>query len=108
MPLLVDHSDDATVGERTSLVANGSKYDDEDDEVEQSDDHPARSTRKSSMSSLKKDEEDLSLWSIACILSTSFAYGCIMTTLFLITLPVECQRIENQNPSVPKSVSKRR
>jgi hypothetical protein len=104
MPLLVDHSDDATVGERTSLVANGSKYDDEDDEVEQSDDHhPARSTRKSSM-----DEEDLSLWSIACILSTSFAYGCIMTTLFLITLPVECQRIENQNPSVPKSVSKRR
>ena len=48
---------------------------------------------------------ELSLWHIVCILSTSFSYGCIMTTLFLITLPVECKRIEEQHPDVPKSVS---
>lgn len=28
-----------------------------------------------------------------------------MTTLFMITLPVECQRIEDENPSFPKSVA---
>ena len=49
--------------------------------------------------------ELLSVWTIGCILSSSFAYGCIMTTLFLITLPIECERIEKQNPSIPKSVS---
>lgn len=47
----------------------------------------------------------LSAWTIACILSSSFAYGCIMTTLFLITLPIECERIEQQIPTIPKSVS---
>jgi hypothetical protein len=47
----------------------------------------------------------LSVWTISCILSSSFAYGCIMTTLFLITLPIECERIEKQIPSIPKSVS---
>lgn len=53
-----------------------------------------------------KSEEDLSLFAIACILSTAFAYGCIMTTLFLITLPVECERIEYQHGSkMPKSVA---
>lgn len=48
---------------------------------------------------------DLPLWDITCILSLAFSYGCIMTTLFLITLPVECQRIETQHPSIPKSVA---
>lgn len=46
------------------------------------------------------------------ILSTSFVYGCILTTLFLITLPVECERIHSDwsfdllpvGP-VPKSVA---
>eukprot|EP00537_Pseudo-nitzschia_pungens_P004996 CAMPEP_0172363628 /NCGR_PEP_ID=MMETSP1060-20121228/6925_1 /TAXON_ID=37318 /ORGANISM="Pseudo-nitzschia pungens, Strain cf. cingulata" /LENGTH=594 /DNA_ID=CAMNT_0013086399 /DNA_START=40 /DNA_END=1824 /DNA_ORIENTATION=+ len=50
-------------------------------------------------------EELLSVWTITCILSTAFAYGCIMTTLFLITLPVECERIEQQFPTIPKSVA---
>lgn len=44
-------------------------------------------------------------WDIICILSTAFAYGCILTTLFLITLPLECERIQKQHPSIPKSVS---
>jgi MFS family permease len=50
-------------------------------------------------------ERPLSLFSIAAILSTAFSYGCILTTLFLITLPVECDRIESENPSMPKSVA---
>lgn len=52
-----------------------------------------------------EDEELLSVFTITCILSSSFAYGCIMTTLFLITLPIECERIEKQFPGIPKSVS---
>jgi hypothetical protein len=39
--------------------------------------------------------ELLSLSTITCVLSTAFAYGCIMTTLFMITLPIECERIQN-------------
>ena len=35
--------------------------------------------------------------SISAILSTAFSYGCIMTTLFLLTLPIECQRIESES-----------
>ena len=31
--------------------------------------------------------------------------GCIMTTLFLITLPVECERVNLQHPNIPKSVA---
>jgi MFS family permease len=31
-------------------------------------------------------------------------HGCIMTTLFIITLPVECERIDQEHPNVPKSV----
>jgi MFS family permease len=46
----------------------------------------------------------LPLWDIICILSMAFSYGCIMTTLFLITLPVECERIDQEHPNVPKSV----
>ncbi len=44
-------------------------------------------------------------WRIACILSSAFSYGCILTTLFLITLPVECERIHSSNPRIPKSVA---
>ena len=48
----------------------------------------------------------LPLWNIACILSTAFSYGCVMTTLFLITLPVECERIEkSSHHRIPKSVA---
>ena len=35
-------------------------------------------------------------FAIAAILSTSFAYACIMTTFFLLTGPIECQRIEDE------------
>jgi Major Facilitator Superfamily len=38
--------------------------------------------------------ELLPLMHIVALLSSTFAYGCILTTLFLITLPVECERIE--------------
>jgi hypothetical protein len=47
----------------------------------------------------------LSSWEIIAKLSTAFAYGCILTTLFLITLPLECARIQKQHPTIPKSVS---
>lgn len=52
-----------------------------------------------------KEAPHLPLFNIVCILSTAFSYGCIMTTLFLITLPVECERIEKQHPNIPKSVA---
>jgi hypothetical protein len=42
---------------------------------------------------------------IVCILSTAFAYGCILTTLFMITLPLECERIHLAHPSIPTSVA---
>lgn len=48
---------------------------------------------------------ELSGWDLVCILSLAFSYGCILTTLFLITLPVECERIESENPGIPKSVA---
>lgn len=51
------------------------------------------------------DKEEMSLFTIAAILSTAFSYGCIMTTLFLITLPVECERVNLQHPNIPKSVA---
>lgn len=47
----------------------------------------------------------LPLFEIAALLSTAFSYGCVMTTLFLITLPVECKRIQHEHPSVQKSIS---
>jgi MFS family permease len=53
----------------------------------------------------EENEENLSLFSIAAILSTAFSYGCILTTLFLITLPVECERVNLQHPNIPKSVA---
>lgn len=48
---------------------------------------------------------DLPLWKIASILSTAFSYGCVFTTLFLITLPIECERLNIEHPSIPKSVA---
>lgn len=110
MPSRSDLSSEASPDETTSLMANGPKNNVDSVEtssingsVRYGEEPENGTTRKSSTSSFNKNE-DLSPWSIACILSTSFAYGCIMTTLFLITLPVECQRIEEQHPTVPKSV----
>ena len=41
-----------------------------------------------------------------CMLSTAFSYGCMLTTLFLITLPVECERIYvSSSGGSPKSVA---
>jgi hypothetical protein len=51
------------------------------------------------------DEIDLPAHQILCILSTAFSYGCIMTTLFLITLPVECERISKISGNPHKSVA---
>ncbi|GKY97022.1 hypothetical protein MPSEU_000661000 [Mayamaea pseudoterrestris] len=45
------------------------------------------------------------LKNMVCILSTAFSYGCIMTTLFIITLPTECERIHQSHPTTPKSVA---
>ena len=47
---------------------------------------------------------------IAAILSTAFAYACIMTTFFLLVGPVECQRIEDEttkyySTSIGKSIA---
>ena len=69
-----------------SLISNGSEVDDA--EVDDN-----------------RTLQPLTIWELICILSTAFSYGCILTTLFLITLPVECERIETENPSIPKSVS---
>jgi uncharacterized membrane protein YGL010W len=46
----------------------------------------------------KNDElPPMNTLSIAAILSSAFTYGCIMTTLFLLILPIECQRIEKES-----------
>ncbi|KAG7351263.1 major facilitator superfamily transporter [Nitzschia inconspicua] len=106
MPSVTDRPVDVLVDETTSLLDNGFNTDDDvDSTIPKDENFQPKSVRKSSISSIKKEDEDLSIWTIGCILSTSFAYGCIMTTLFLITLPVECQRIEDENPNVPKSVA---
>ena len=51
------------------------------------------------------DEEKLSVLTISCILSTAFCYGCIFTTLFLITLPIECRRIHHSHPEIQSSIA---
>lgn len=79
-----------------------------DDELERSDEFERRGDilRTSSRDEDGGEEDELlPIFTIISILSSSFAYGCIMTTLFLITLPIECERIEKQNPDIPKSVS---
>jgi MFS family permease len=50
-------------------------------------------------------ENSLPLFTLISILSTAFSYGCILTTLFLITLPIECERIHKEHPDIPKSVA---
>jgi hypothetical protein len=54
---------------------------------------------------MEDSERHLHFFEIVAILSTAFAYGCVMTTLFLITLPVECKRIQYEHPTVQKSIS---
>ena len=39
----------------------------------------------------------LTLLQIAALLSTAFCYGCIFSTLFVITLPIECERIDDDD-----------
>jgi hypothetical protein len=57
-----------------------------------------------SSDSFKKDDL-LPTGTLICILSTAFAYGCIMATLILITLPIECARINSLHPNIPKAVA---
>lgn len=65
------------------------------------------------MDGIEEGEEDtkrinlklLTTWEMICILSSAFSYGCIMTTYFIATLPVECERIQKGNPNIPKSVA---
>lgn len=52
-----------------------------------------------------KVDRVMPLFTIVAILSTAFSYGCILTTLFLITIPIECERIHLTNGGVPKSVA---
>lgn len=53
----------------------------------------------------ENSEDALPIFTIVSILSTAFSYGCILTTLFIITLPVECDRINKEHPDIPKSVA---
>eukprot|EP00532_Pseudo-nitzschia_australis_P011175 CAMPEP_0168236190 /NCGR_PEP_ID=MMETSP0140_2-20121125/19380_1 /TAXON_ID=44445 /ORGANISM="Pseudo-nitzschia australis, Strain 10249 10 AB" /LENGTH=583 /DNA_ID=CAMNT_0008169459 /DNA_START=284 /DNA_END=2036 /DNA_ORIENTATION=+ len=72
---------------------NGNSNNDNDDDDDDDDDD------------YKRRRENLADLEQICILSSSFAYGCIMTTLFIITLPIECERIERENDGIPKSVA---
>lgn len=85
------HRDDAELEPAKNPHVHYDDHDNDDDEQQD----------------VSKEPKILPIWTITCILSTAFAYGCIMTTLFLITLPIECDRIEQQHPSVPKSVRRK-
>ena len=101
--LLMENDDEENRDYRYDMYHN-TEY--SDDDLGSSDGSENNALRMSSKDESEgKDKELLPLWTIICILSSSFAYGCIMTTLFLITLPIECERIEKQNPNIPKSVS---
>lgn len=105
--------------ERTLLLPNNGNDDEEQQQQQplngtngaaaavnnEEDDHHLKQPPLSSPPSSTSPPLLLPLWNITCILSTAFSYGCIMTTLFIITLPVECDRIEQQHPNVPKSVA---
>ena len=66
----------------------------------------ATNSNSSSYNTDDDNNSELPLWTIVCLLSTAFSYGCILTTLFLITLPVECQRIHAAHPDrIHKSVA---
>mmetsp|Transcript_23846 Transcript_23846/g.34704 ORF Transcript_23846/g.34704 Transcript_23846/m.34704 type:complete len:627 (+) Transcript_23846:174-2054(+) len=54
---------------------------------------PSKSLLMSSSPS-KKEEEKMNPLAMIAILSTAFAYGLIVTTTFLVILPLECARIE--------------
>lgn len=58
--------------------------------------------RPETTSATDESQDRSSLFLIA-ILMTAFSYGCILTTLFLLTLPIECERIHVSNGQ-PKSV----
>ena len=79
---------------------------DDDNEEDWEDVESSSSPKRSwSSSTITMTNTTLPTWTIVCILSTAFSYGCIFSTLFLITLPVECERISQEHPTVPKSVS---
>jgi MFS family permease len=105
--LLKDDDIEAS-GDPNSTIPSYGKFSNEDGEEsedsETSQDLLRASLSKEGITCGKKDEL-LPIWTIICILSSAFAYGCIMTTLFLVTLPIECERIEQQIPSIPKSVA---
>lgn len=92
-----DHNDDH-VEEYNSTNGRTVHYEDHDDDNQDENDDASNEDKQ------LQPPELLPIWTITCILSTAFAYGCVMTTLFLITLPVECDRIEQQHPTIPKSV----
>jgi len=46
---------------------------------------------------IQGENHNMSSLSICAVLSTAFSYGCIMTTLFLLTLPIICERIESES-----------
>jgi len=58
---------------------------------------PASKENESSRSAHHNEMPHLSSIAMSAILSSSFSYGCIMTTLFILTLPIECQRIEQES-----------
>jgi len=60
---------------------------------------------KTNHNDFETSADNVSLFRIACILSTATFYGCITSTLFLLVLPVECSRMANddynQSSSLP-------
>lgn len=105
-PLLKDDHIESS-GDPNSTIPSYGKFSSEDAE-ESEDSETSQDILRASLSkegiACGEKGEILPIWTIICILSSAFAYGCIMTTLFLVTLPIECERIEQQIPSIPKSV----
>ena len=95
-----------TIGSSLLLPGTGEPInsdDDDDDDTDQ--DGNDTDNDLGGIMEVLKQQEPLSIWDIICILSTAFSYGCILTTLFLITLPVECERIQHEHPEIAKSVA---
>jgi len=106
--------DDQVVYDSVDILFLDEIDDDDDDD----DDDKNKNKNNKSENGINNDDDDddagdtssdeskqLTIWEIICILSTAFSYGCILTTLFLITLPVECERIESQHLGWAKSVA---
>jgi len=53
----------------------------------------------------RTDEQILPSYQIVGLLSTAVAYGCILSTLFLLTLPMECQSIADDSKSSSLALS---